>query len=395
MNLKACLAPVCILGVAVIGTGLDAQVSAPRVQKSNMVRLGSFKVPSGINAGSAGEGFEYGGTALGYNPTRNSLFITGHDWDQLSGEISIPSIGGTASLLQSPTDPFEGKVGSIGSGTYKTGGHFVHNGQLYVTAYIYYDGSGAQTLSHFVRPVDLNSKGNVKGPYRVGSMNAGFYSGYMTAVPSAWRSALGGPALTGNCCLSIISRTSYGPAAFAFDPAAVGSSSNITSPLVYYDSSHQTLGTYGASGSNPEFNGTTRIRGVVFPEGTSTVLFIGNTGLGNYCYGEGSACGDPADTSKGEHAYPYAPYVWAYDANDLAAVKAGSKQAWQVVPYATWQLDFSAKDVGGAAYDPATNRIYVSAQYGDGERPLIHVYSISNATTSAPPRAPTNVRIIR
>ena len=32
--------------------------------------------------------------------------------------------------------------------------------------------------------------------------------------------------------------------------------------------------------------------------------------------------------------------------------------------------------VGGAAYDPATNKIYISQKSGDGDLPLIHVYTI-------------------
>jgi hypothetical protein len=109
------------------------------------------------------------------------------------------------------------------------------------------------------------------------------------------------------------------------------------------------------------------------------VLFIGTTGVGDYCYGEAAACGDPSNNSKGEHAYPYKAYVWAYDANDLAAVKAGAKQPWQIVPYATWELpgiSVGYDGIGGAAYDPATRRIYVSEKNGDGERPLIHVFKV-------------------
>ena len=88
------------------------------------------------------------------------------------------------------------------------------------------------------------------------------------------------------------------------------------------------------------FNLATTMAGVVFPEGTRSVLFFGRQGLGKYCYGEASDCGDPVQTSKGGHAYPYAYYVWAYDALDLAAVKSGQRQPWDVKPYAVWELDF-------------------------------------------------------
>jgi hypothetical protein len=163
------------------------------------------------------------------------------------------------------------------------------------------------------------------------------------------------------------------------------------------------LGTYGASGSNPEFNGTTRITGIFFPPGTASVLFFGSTGTGNYCYGEASACGDPSNNWKGEHAYPYKAYVWAYNANDLAAVRAGTKQPYEVTPYATWILDDFGTlgadfSTGGAAYDSATGLLYLSQIVGDGVQPLIRVYKVAGSTTGTTPTPtvpdpPTNVQV--
>ena len=42
--------------------------------------------------------------------------MVGHVWDQLSGEISIPALGGTATLLQNLRDATEGKIGQINPG---------------------------------------------------------------------------------------------------------------------------------------------------------------------------------------------------------------------------------------------------------------------------------------
>jgi hypothetical protein len=385
-----------LAALLVILTSPDVQAqSSALVQKSNLSHQGSFKLPN-----VSGNGFAYGGTAIAYNPANDSLFVVGHTYDQHTAEVKIPSMGGTATILQPLTDSLAGRRGSIGSGTQVIGGNLVYKNRLYTTAFLFYDGSGSQSVSHFSRPLTLSS-GSVTGPVRVGSMNAGFYSGYMGLIPQEWQARLGGPALTGNCCLSIISRTSYGPAAFSFDPENMSGSAK---PLVYYTQDHQTLGTYGASGSNPIFNGTTRITGIVFPQGTASVLFFGMTGTGNYCYGEASACRDPSNSSKGEHAYPYKAYVWAYNANDLADVRSGSKQPWSVRPYATWELSelgqvSSDFGVGGATYDPATGRIFVSKKFGDGEKPTIHVYKVTNATstpsTSTPeakPMPPSDVR---
>jgi hypothetical protein len=97
----------------------------------------------------------------------------------------------------------------------------------------------------------------------------------------------------------------------------------------------------------------------------------------NYCYGTGGSsggdCFDPDDSSKGIHSYPYRSQVWAYDANDLIAVKNGQKLSYEIVPYAVWQLDAAFKDIQGVGYDPATQRLYVSRVSADNTRPLIDV----------------------
>jgi uncharacterized protein (DUF2147 family) len=341
---------------------------------SGLTELCTFSLPSGKFGGTT-DGFPYGGSAIAFNPSRGTLVMTGMIYDQMTAEITIPACGGTASVVTNFTDDLEGKLHSINpsdSNRQLIGGHLFYNGKLYVSAFSYYDGNGTQVLSHFVRPADLTVKGQVTGPFRAGSMGAGWYSGYMTPIPAEWQSALGGPALTGNCCLSIISRTSYGPSVSSFDPTHLGTANE----LVGYDQGHQTLGTYGTSGAHPKFNGSTRIKGIVFPQGSSSVIFIGRTGTGNYCYGEASACGDPSNNSKGEHAYPYVMYAWAYDANDLAAVRAGTKQPWQVTPYATWTLPGSGDSEysGATAYDPATGHIYVVQESATSDaRPIVHV----------------------
>jgi hypothetical protein len=89
-------------------------------------------------------------------------------------------------------------------------------------------------------------------------------------------------------------------------------------------------------------------------------------------------CYDPDESNKGTHAYPYVAQVWAYDAAALLTVRRGRRRPWQVKPYATWRLrlPYGSPRVGGAAYDPAARRLYVSQQYGDGSEPVIHVFAV-------------------
>lgn len=369
------------------------------LQLANLVYQGAFHLPQGIHAGgSANAGFEYGGTGLSYNPARNSLFLVGHPWDSFVGEISIPGVGGTASLLQMLTDGTEGKLQTVnpGSSTQKlVGGTLVAGGTLILTGYDYYDvnNGGTQRVSHFTRAVDLSVKGQVVGPVQVGPLNAGYYDGYMTWVPAEWQAALGGPALTGQSDIPGPYRTSSGPAAFAFDPAKLTPTGAIA--LLYYPLEHSTIGKWGDGGNTPLYSGADTVRGIVFPAGTSSVLFFGKHGQ-TYCYGPGTAdqskagtpatdigdtadkwCYDPADSSKGNHGYPYQSMVWAYDAHDLAAVKAGTKAPWEIVPYAAFALPNIGKEIGGAAYDPATGRIYVSEMIVDANaNPVVHVLHV-------------------
>lgn len=409
-----------------------APTAEPLLYPSNLVYIGSFRLPNGPTNQTT---FAFGGDGLGYDPTHNALFITGHTWYQYTGEVSIPtpvnttnvSALPTATLLQPLTDALEGNIGAINPGdtaSLRIGGYLVYNNTLIISAYTYYDGNASQIASHFIRPLNLSTTGQVQGPYRVGPLYPGFVNGYMTSVPTEWQSILGGPALTGNCCLNIISVQSSGPSISIFNPAQLGvSTPTPATELLGYPFAHP-LSAYGATFTQPTsenapstgnyFNGTTRITGTVFPNGTRTILFFGRQGLGNFCYGEGTAnaalagqpadggadlwCYDPVTSSKGTHAYPYTYEVWAYDADDLLKVKEGKEAPYDVKPYAVWALNppiqpNNLDHIGGAAYDPATNRIYVAQECVDTNcAPIIDVYKVSTniqsnaSTTPSPPK---------
>ena len=365
-----------------------AQVLPTRLlQATDLVHEGSFTLPNAQDT-TGTYGFDYAQGVLAFNPARNSLFVVGHDWNQQVAEVSIPALGGTATVLQPFVDALGGRITQINPtdpNAKKIGGMAVIGNQLVLTAYSYYDGAMSATASHFVRPVTLTASG-LQGPFRVGSLNPGFYAGYFAPVPAAWQAALGGSLLNGQCCLGIVSRTSYGPSVSVVNPADLTAARANTpaTMLVGYPEAHATLAAWASTG--PLFNGTTIMRGLVLPEGTATVLFFGRHGMGTWCYGEPTTCKDPEDSGKGTHAYPYEPHVWAYNAADLAAVRAGTKQPWDVKPYATFRLPGLTKaGIGGVTVDPATGRIFVSEQFGDGAKLRIHVFGIRDGGTAPPP----------
>jgi hypothetical protein len=254
----------------------------------------------------------------------------------------------------------------------------------------------------------------VSGPYPLGS-DSHFVNGYMTLVPSEWQPLFGGPALTGMCCLSITSLQSNGPSVSGFDPNTIGQVTLVQATrLLGYPLPFPLR---PEASTNAYYNLTTKISGVVFAPGTRGVLFFGRHGTGPYCYGPGTSdstlagqpapggvdrwCYDPADNSKGTHAYPYQYQVWAYDANDLLAVKNGTKQQYAVQPYAIWNFNLpfenagSSHLIGGAAYDSQTTNIYISQECEDINcNPVIHVFKVTPGTiASSPPLpAPANLR---
>jgi hypothetical protein len=368
--------------------------SAPLIQSNNLSLAGTFKLPSG-KLGST-YGFESAGTngigpyAVTYNPTNNSLFIGGHPYEQRVAEIAIPqSFSGTptATALQNLIEPLEGKIDSINpsdSSAKILGAAFVYNSQLYLAAFSSYDANNTQTKSQFVRPTNLYTKGQVQGPFAVGNLNQSWFDKYAAIIPPEWEAAFGGPVLVGGSVGNINALQSWGPSASVIAPSDIGSKNPIPATIVLgYPMAHPLSDGFLAS---PLFSQADKIFGLAFPQGTRSVLFFGKHGMGAYCYGEGSACNDPADGAKGVHAYPYRSQVWAYDANDLVAVRNGQKQSWEVQPYAVWQLDSSFTDIQGVGYDPSTQRIFVSAVCEDSNcTPLIKVYQINGVTGATPP----------
>jgi len=384
--------------VAVV-SGPGGQPSSGLLGPASLVYQGAFRLPQLPNP--VGATFSYGGTAMAYDASRNGLFMVGHDQTQLAAEVNIPNpvlvpvttprgspLINTlprAVLIQPFADSWDGKLPSIGAGTPKIGGMFVFGPTLVQTAYLFYDASSVQTKSHVRSGTLLSTPNDVAGPYQVGTV-PGFVSGWMAETPAAYVSELG-PALTGNCCLSIIGRTSLGPAVSTFDPSQLGVTIPLPSTtLLAYPLSHPTLG--NCSSSATLFNCAVLMGGMVFPNNTRSVLFFGRLGSGPACYGDGvstqppgmNQCYDPSETAKGYHAFPYAYEVWAYDVLDLIAVKHGTKLMWDVQPYATWTLTlpftYPANTLKSAAYDPATSRIFLTQQYGDFDAPLVHVFTI-------------------
>lgn len=379
-----CLAAVFVAVLTVPLPSLRAQsvdpTKFPLVSAGDLKYIGSFAVDVDDGTGAKEGSLGYGGRALSVNTTAHTLLIGGHAWYTRLCEIAIPDDFERGTRVVQPcSDVTEGRFTQVDDGSaVDLGGSLIYKGRVIVSLFSSYDADGNQERSHFVSGMNLSLPGDVQGPFRVGKdQGAGFVSGYMGLVPEQWQTLFGGPALTGNCCLSIISRTSSGPALSVFNPDDVGRENPVpATELVGYPMEDQLA---PGTERNVLFNWTATIKGVALPSGTRSVLFFGRIGEGPYCYGEVSQCPDPANSYKGPHMYPYRHQVWAYDAMDLLEVKRGKKRPWEVRPYATWRLnemnDKGSATIAGAAYDDATRRLYITEDYGD--YPRVHVYEVA------------------
>jgi len=380
----------------------------PLLHQSDVQYVGAFRVPNYYNNVDQ---MSFGGNALAYDSANNSLFITGMN-DGLA-DISIPQTIvnssnldalTTDSILQPWKDVVDGiphKLSGASDGS-SIGGLMVYNGELIGTEFAYYSGAEAQVLSHFVlNSLDL-STATVQGLYQVGS-GGRVLAGYMTPIPSEWQSALGGfTALTGLSDQPIVDTESSGPAAFGFNPQSLISSGTSTdTPYLDYPASNP-LGAYQGP-ANPLQAGTTSVTGDVFVPGTSSILFYGVTGTSYEGYGDADPWGDNGPTvngGKGPQSLngQYAFQVWAYNANDLAAVRQGSLQPDQVMPYDVWNFSLPIPgnyNPGGVTFDPSTGRVYVVAMNADTEAdssslPLVEVFQVT-VPTGTPAAAPPQI----
>ncbi|MDA8413569.1 MAG: hypothetical protein M0023_07235 [Desulfobacteraceae bacterium] len=406
-----------------------------------------------------------GGGGLTYNAKNNSLIMISRYSEKLAVEISIPTliISGdisklnTANLVQVPGNIANGQWANLASDGSTIpnggvpGGLLVYNNELIGSSWAYYDGANQATRSHFTASLNWATTGaEFNGMFSVGNplagikSNGGFVGGYMALVPPDWQSKLGYPVLTGLGGTPVISRTSLGPDAWGFNPTDLGKITPVPARcFLAYTTNHPTLGNFDAT--SLYFNRVTQVRGLVFPVGSDSLLFfgrqgLGSTGKGDTCYGPGTSspsqaatqtqiqawvsanggtnyscgstkmsgtegddcCYDAVDSSKGVHGYPYAYWVWAYDANDLLAVKLGTINPWDIKPYAIWELKLPYSSdtdphtgphiINGAAYDPSTQRIFISQDLADDTTnkyepyPIIHVYKLnySSPTVLAP-----------
>jgi hypothetical protein len=108
----------------------------------------------------------------------------------------------------------------------------------------------------------------------------------------------------------------------------------------------------------------------------------------------------------GYEAFPYIPMLLFYDADQIAEIAAGTRETYDIQPYAYFSLDkwfYESMAVDGSisayyhtigiAYDETNQNIYIGEYLADGDYPLIHVFNLSdigNTLDTTPPSAPAS-----
>jgi hypothetical protein len=136
--------------------------------------------------------------------------------------------------------------------------------------------------------------------------------------------------------------------------------------------------------------------GMVFPNGTRSVLVFGYHGSGVEMYGtpgniySGKRLYDYAATGQSFHATPYALRVWAYNADELVQVKNGTGgfTCENIKPYAVWDFTIpnlenpgvASLKLTGVTYNPVNKTIYLAFIPPPSGQAVIHAFEVSNAT---------------
>jgi hypothetical protein len=343
----------------------------PLLGESDMMYLGYFNVPRPAT-GEAARSFDYGGSALAVSEDGQTLYAGGHVYNHAVGRVAIPrNLGTTAELIQAPARVAV-DFGHPSSGTESVSGALVYNGRLIVQKRNYYDTDGGAN-SHTAG--DLNVSNFCASTRLANLPSVQFGNGYMGHIPLEWQALFGGPAFAGNSCMSIIGKCSNGPSFYVFDPDDVGVTSPVPSiPLMYYNTTHPLVEDPDAA-NDIWIRADTKNSGIIFASGTRSVLFVSRHGYGPRKYKVDDGCGG----GGGESAAPYRRQVTAFDANDLLAVKNGTKQPWEIRPYAWWELPgpkstCASMAYSGLAYDDVTRRVYIAFPFSTN--PRVHVYQI-------------------
>ena len=402
---------------------INAGVSAQLIQPSDLMYQGAFRLPGGSGgtdwtwSGSAMTCYPGGDPGGGSDGYPGSIFATSHDYQQYASEIGIPA----------PVISLSKNVGELNTATTLQTFHDIRGGLFPFGSYElprcgleYLPARGSQTTDklHFCWG-QHNQEGetgeshgwcelNLSDPQSAGAWRIGGYWNYVTndyifTIPQSWADANtpGMNLATGRYRDG--GQGAQGPSLLAYGPWNEGNPppDGATIPavplLLYGDVSTPGSPTMDNYHHSDEWNG-----GAWLTAGDkSAVIFVGTKGTGDCWYG----CADgtdsppwPPDCDRGWWSTGFVAQILFYNPADFTAVANGTMETYEPQPYATMNIDdvlyhvTSSQEwhhVAAVGFDRERGLLYVFEPFGDGDKPLVHVWRVG-ATSTTPTSTPTS-----
>jgi hypothetical protein len=387
---KRCMVSVLsILIAAIVIQAVNAQTDPtqlPLLHQYDFHYIGAFRLPEDTFGVS---NLNYSEGPLEYNAANHSIYIVGHSHHQAIAEFAVPELVCSRNIVElnmsaAPLQDFvpilDRTTGGNPQNLDRIGGMELFAGstgrELLVNAYEYYDAPGDNTQTSAVVRNAADIAGSTIDGFHTFQGGAGHTSGWISHIPSDWQASLGGTHITGQSSgIPIISRTSVGPSAFAFDELDVINSASVPDPIAtvtLLDFSlthplHDDLS--NTSGTNHLWTHLSRVIFGFIPPGTRTYVTLGHSGghASGVCYkctqDDGTLCGGYCAPDADDYYH----YYWLWDVNNLKAVKEGKLAPYEVRPYEYGVLPtpFKTRELGGGTFDPQTGLLYVTVQRAD------------------------------
>jgi hypothetical protein len=382
----------------------QAQPDPDLIQPDDLVYRGAFRLPD-----DPPDAWAYSGAALAYYPagdadgpadgTPGSLFATGHDWYQAIAELSIPAPVIAANVADLPVaetiQPLRDfRANLFGELEIARAGlaYLPETDRLYF-AWAQHMGEGDTNATHGAINVTLDAP-DLIGPWRVGDFVNYVTGDYLFPIPADW-AAQHTPGLalaTGR--FRDGGQGSQGPTLIAVrvaDPPDAGEALPTLPLLLYgtaYDEASPHIDDYCEA---DEWTGGAWLTA----DDRAAIVFAGTHGLGDCWYGcsDGTVWEEPypddcSDHNRGWWSTAFGAQLMFFNPDDLAAVAAGEMEPWIPQPYAVLDLEpvlFNLDDpqrlarVGAIAFDSGSGLLYVMQPFGDGDKPVVHVWAVDSA----------------
>lgn len=393
------------------GSGQQEEIPSGLLMPEDLQYMGAFRLPDGS---STIKSWAWGGYAMTYFPGGDpdgtsdgypgSLFGTGHAWEYQISEISIPvpviSVSKNLSELNvaSVIQPFEYIIDVRSLEIPRAGLSFLPKKEGQSSDKLYFCwGFHMQTeplsLTHGWSELDL-SRPEIKGGWYLGGLQGHIRNmstnDYLFDIPSNWAKKNTSSMELGTGRFRDGGWSGQGPSLFAIAPWSDGSPPSDGSelkniPLLLYSS------TYVQDGNDhrmENYHHSDEWSGAAWltKGNKAAVIFAGTKGVGDCWYGDRNGPCYDCKEERGWWSTGFEGQFIFYDPADLAEVTSGNKEPWEPQPYAKLNIDKYLYHIssgqqwyhlGAVAFDRANGLLYVFEPFGDGEKPLVHVWKIN------------------